>query len=251
MSLATAAIVLAAGEGTRIKATRQLNKVAFPLGGRPMILYPVHHLKSAKISPIVVVVGFAATSVKQALGQSVHYAWQRQRLGTGHAVKVGLKLIHPQVTTVLTMYGDDSAFYPPPLFHSLLKHHRQHQADISLLTVVVPDPTGLGRIIRSAAGQLLAIVEHKHATPAQRQIKEINTGLFCFDVKFLHQNLPRLHKNLSGGEYYLTDLVAAAVSQHLVVVPFTWPDAQVWQGLNTQVEYQRLLSRSIPPVKPV
>jgi bifunctional UDP-N-acetylglucosamine pyrophosphorylase / glucosamine-1-phosphate N-acetyltransferase len=231
-----AAIVLAAGEGTRFKATVSLNKVAYPLGDRPMVCHTVEHLHSSGVHNVVVVVGFAAASVRKALGDSVTYAIQRQRLGTGHAVKVGLVKVSPAATTILTMYGDDSAFYPPELFSSLLSQHLHSQAAISLITIKVDQPFSLGRIIRNHTGQIEAIVEEKNATKDQKSIKEINTGLFCFDRQFLETTLPKIQKDPVKQEYLLTDLVGLAIKLGFKVNAVCWPDSSIWHGVNTREE---------------
>jgi len=231
------AIILAAGKGTRFKATQGCNKVAFPLGQKPMITRSVENLLAAGIKQIVVVVGFASASVKAALrGYPVTYAYQAKRLGTGHAVKTGIKLISPQTSEVITLYGDDSAFYPPDLFTQLIQTHQKHQAPISVITINVPSPKGLGRIIRNAHGQMIAIIEEKVATHQQKKIKEINTGLFCFSYPFLKQNLDRIPKNPVSGEYYLTDIVKLAVSAGQPVNGLCWPDNSIWHGVNTREE---------------
>lgn len=228
-----AAIVLAAGKGTRMHAGKDRNKVAYPIAGRPMISYSIKHLQEAGVKEIVVVVGHAANSVKDAVGPTVAYATQVKRLGTGHAVMTGLKVVSSAPQTIITLYGDDSAFYPPDLYQQLLQTHLHHQAALSLLTVNRTNPFGLGRIIRNSQGKMVAIVEEKNATLEQRKIKEINTGLFCFERKFLEWGLSRVKKNPLSHEYYLVDLVSIAVKAGYPVQTINWSDDQVWQGVNT------------------
>jgi bifunctional UDP-N-acetylglucosamine pyrophosphorylase/glucosamine-1-phosphate N-acetyltransferase len=231
-----AAIILAAGKGTRFKAQKVKNKVTHEIGRKPMVVYTVDHLRQAGIEIIIAVVGFAAGSVKQVLGGQVTYAHQSKRLGTGHAVKIGLQSVPKPVKTLISMYGDDSAFYPPSLFRALIDSHRLHEADISLVTVHVPNPAGLGRIIRDQNGQMRAIVEERNANRSQKLVHEINTGLFCFKRSFLENSLPLLKKNPVSGEYYLTDLITLAVTAGLKVNTLIWPDNSIWHGVNTREE---------------
>jgi bifunctional UDP-N-acetylglucosamine pyrophosphorylase/glucosamine-1-phosphate N-acetyltransferase len=235
-----AAIILAAGKGTRIHATKDRNKVAYHLGSRPMICYTLDHLLAADIHEIVAVIGFAADSVRQALGASVTYAVQSKRLGTGHAVKTGLKVVSQKADTIITMYGDDSAFYPPALFTTVVKSHLSQQADISVVTIKVDNPTGLGRILRDPNGQMIGIVEEKVATKSQKLITEINTGLFCFNRQFLVDGLAHLPKNPISQEYYLTDIIYYCLSCKGKLNPIIWPDNQIWHGVNTRAELAQI-----------
>ena len=230
-----AAIVLAAGKGARLKA-KDCNKVVYPLGTKPMISYTVDHLEQAGINQIIMVVGFQSQSVQAVLGARVIYAHQTRRLGTGHALKVGLVSVPAAHNPILSLYGDDSAFYPPALFNQVILKHRQSGAPISILTVVKTNPSGLGRIVRNPDHHVVAIVEDKNATLAQKQICEINTGLYCFERPFLDDFLPQIRKNPVSGEYYLTDLVSLAVQARLPVNAVLWPDASIWQGVNTPAE---------------
>jgi bifunctional UDP-N-acetylglucosamine pyrophosphorylase / glucosamine-1-phosphate N-acetyltransferase len=247
------AIILAAGQGTRLNANSERNKVAYKLGPKPMIAHTVEHLYQAGITSIYVVVGFASASVKSALGNQVTYVNQAKRLGTGHAVRLGLKKIPSQTQLIITMYGDDSAFYPPALFQALVKSHQAHHAAVSVLTLQVKNPNGLGRIIR-VNGEMVAITEEKNATPAEKRIREINTGLFCFDRSYLDTVLPQIHKNPVSGEYYLTDVVTLTVKAGIKINALLWPDSSVWHGVNTLEEWQAadaLFSQNPSKISPV
>lgn len=229
------AIILAAGKGKRMNA-KKTNKVALTLGDKPLVAHTLIHLREAGIKDIIAVVGFAAKSVKAALGQDVTYALQTKRLGTAHAVKIGLNHIPLEAQTVLTMYGDDSAFYPPALFEAIVSSHQKSQRPITLLTLSVKDPKGLGRIIRNSMGELIDIVEEKNATKSQRQLHEINTGLFCFNRNFITRHINQIRKNPVSHEYYLTDIVSLAVKAGFKVNSFTWPEDSIWFGINTPQE---------------
>src|SRR3990167_8260022 len=135
-----AAVVLAAGEGTRIKA-RNRNKVTFLLAGKPMIWYSVQTIKNVGIKKIVVVVKFKPESVKKALGNSVEYALQGEKKGTAAALEDGIKNIKAPVAKVLVIYGDDSAFYTPELLKFIVDEHQKHLAKATILSIKVADQT--------------------------------------------------------------------------------------------------------------
>lgn len=227
------AIILAAGEGTRIRSKDGRNKVVYSLDNKPMIAYAVDTLKKAGVDKVIAVVGYAHESVKEALGKKVTYAVQEKRLGTGHAVKQGLSKVPSKTELVLSMYGDDSAFYPVDLVRKMVSHHKKAKAFVTLLTIMKKNPTGLGRIIRDSENEIVAIVEEKNATGEQKEIGEINTGLYCFDHKFLRDNIDKIKRNKISGEYYLTDIVEIAKTQGLKVEALTWDDNSVWFGVNT------------------
>lgn len=229
----TAAVVLAAGKGTRLNATKDRNKVTFQLAEKPMVVYSVDNLVAAGFSNITVVVGFASESVKKALGNRVTYQIQENPEGTGHALMVGMKGVPGDVKTVFSLYGDDSAFYPPKLYESLYHRHQEEKAVVTLLTIEKEDPAGLGRIIRNQNGEVVAIVEEKNANEAEKKIKEINTGLYCFNREFLDQALKKIKRNEISGEFYLTDIVELACKENKKVTALFWQDQTVWFGVNT------------------
>ncbi|OGV92439.1 hypothetical protein A3B57_04005 [Microgenomates group bacterium RIFCSPLOWO2_01_FULL_47_10] len=230
-----AAIVLAAGKGARMKSTTT-NKVALTLAERPIIAYTIDNLQQAGISTIITVVGFAQDSVREALGDRGIFVTQRWQKGTGDAVKVGLSAVPGDVTDVVSVYGDDSAFYPPEVIRQLIATHQAKNADITLLTVKKNNPAGLGRIIRDKTGSITAIVEEKNAVPTQKLITEINTGLYCFKRTFLDTYIHQIQKNPVSGEYYLTDLIEIAKSAGAKVEAVLCDDNSVWQGINDPSE---------------
>lgn len=229
----TAAIILAAGKGTRIKAKKK-NKVAFHLNGKSMIAYTVEHLKEAGIPHVFAVVGFQANSVKQALGDSVEYIEQTEQLGTGHAVRIALPYIPEHVKTILSVYGDDSAFYPPSLFQDMIHKQVKDQCDLLFLTVKKENPFGLGRIVRDNEGKVSKIVEEKNATEEEKKIQEINTGFYCFNREFLCTFIDQIEKNPVSGEYYLTDMVEIALKNGKKVEAMFVEDNSIWYGVNTR-----------------
>lgn len=233
----TAAVILAAGKGSRMQA-KSKNKVAFVLHGQPMIKTTADHLTMAGIGQLIAVVGFAADSVRKALGETVTYVTQKEQLGTGDAIKAAIPKLLPGITTVLSVYGDDSAFYPAELYTQMVQRLEESTASLLFLTIIKDDPTGLGRIVRDDLGNVTRIVEEKNATEAERKITEINTGFYCFKRDFLESHINEITKNPISGEYYLTDMVAIALSHGLTVTTYQ-ADSNIWHGVNNRSDYAK------------
>lgn len=231
------AIVLAAGKGTRINA-KLINKVLYPLAGKPMIGYAEDLLKGIDVSPIVVVVGFKKEKLMKYLdgGSGYIFVNQGRLLGTGDAVKKAIKALPNSAKDTLVLYGDHSAFYKPKMVKDFIKYHRKTKAVMSFLTVERKNPKGYGRIIRDMDGKVLGIREQKDANAQEKKIKEINTGAYCFKVNFLTKYLPKINKNPIKGEYYLTDLVALAINDKLTVEAVKINDELISLGINSLQE---------------
>ena len=209
-------IVLAAGQGTRMKS--DLPKVMHPLAGRPMVQYVVDVSRALEPAQLVVVVGYGAEQVRRAVGESAAYAYQEERLGTGDAVWQARQEAAGRAGTVLVLYGDTPLIHPETL-REMVAQHEAKDAAVTLLTFRPENPTGYGRIVREAmggmAGRVVAVVEDRDATPEQRAIGEVNSGILCFRDDWLWPNLAQLAgaATLPGSEVYLTDLVAMARHQ--------------------------------------
>jgi bifunctional UDP-N-acetylglucosamine pyrophosphorylase / glucosamine-1-phosphate N-acetyltransferase len=229
----TAAIILAAGKGKRMNS-KKTNKVTAILGNKQMVLHTVDRLKALNVDPIIVVVGFAKESVMKVLGSSVIFAEQSKRLGTAHAVKVALKKLPENVETVLILNGDDSAFYTDETIGNLIRVHLKENAALSLLTISVENPAGLGRIIRNEE-KVAGIVEEKDATEEMKRIKEINPGCYVFRVSFLKKYLKKVIKNPVTGEYYLTSLIDIAIKNKQKIQAVKGGKI-LWRGVNTPEE---------------
>jgi bifunctional UDP-N-acetylglucosamine pyrophosphorylase / glucosamine-1-phosphate N-acetyltransferase len=199
-----AAVVLAAGMGTRMKS--DLPKVLFPVLGRPMIEFVLDALESAGIARTIIVVGYRAEDVKQALAsrQHVEFALQAERLGTGHAVKMAQPLLVCHTGPVVVVAGDSPLIQANSL-RRLLAHFQERQPACLLGTLHKSNPAGLGRIVRDAAGQFSGIVEEKDATESQRQITEVNMSTYVFAGTELLRALELLKNDNRQREYYLTD----------------------------------------------
>ncbi|OGD63291.1 hypothetical protein A2160_02230 [Candidatus Beckwithbacteria bacterium RBG_13_42_9] len=226
-----AVIVLTAGKGKRMNS-KKINKTMLDLAGKPMVTYVIEKLKKLNLAQIIMVVGFAKDSVMAYFKDSVDYAIQRKRLGTGHATRVGLKKLKKGVNLVLVIQGDDSAFYPLSIFKDLIQTTTSKEISFTLLSVIRKEPFGLGRIVRDQKGELKRIVEEKNATDKEREIKEINAGAYCFKREFLKKYLPKIKKNPVSGEYYLPDLVDLALKDGLRIKTVQLGEAY-WHGVNT------------------
>ncbi|MDH7476242.1 MAG: sugar phosphate nucleotidyltransferase [Microgenomates group bacterium] len=231
-----AAIILAAGKGTRMKC-KERNKVTIPFLNKPLIVYAVELMINIA-SPVVVVAGAFKESVRQVLKKyPVVYAFQKKRLGTGHAVKVGLSAIAKLKTVpelILVGYGDHMMFYDQEVIKKLLDLHQKKQPAISLITFEYDRPNLLkyGRIIRDKNGFITGIVEQKNASPKQKLIKEVNPGFYCFDYLFLKKYLNQIRKS-AVGEYYLTDLVEIAAAHNFKTIGLKIPFEKAGLGINT------------------
>jgi bifunctional UDP-N-acetylglucosamine pyrophosphorylase/glucosamine-1-phosphate N-acetyltransferase/UDP-N-acetylglucosamine pyrophosphorylase len=198
------AVVLAAGMGTRMKS--DLPKVLVPVLGRPMIEYVLEALAAAGIARSIVVIGYRAEDVRQTLTnrQGLEFALQTERLGTGHAVKMAQPLLAGHDGPVVIVAGDSPLLQASSL-DKLLAHFQQHPAACLLGTLHKPNPAGLGRILRNAAGQFTGIVEEKDATEDQRRVTEVNMSTYIFSGPKLLRALDQLNNDNRQREYYLTD----------------------------------------------
>lgn len=231
-------IILAAGQGKRMRVDG-VNKVTLHLNNKPIIAHIVHFMKQLSIETIVVVVGHAKESVIQTLDdEKVLFAEQTERLGTGHALQVGMEVLPKDVTDVLVVNGDDAGFYNEKyitIMKKLVEVQLTSDAAFTFLTIEQEDPSGLGRIVRDQHGNLQAIVESKDATEDQLRITEINTGCFVFSVDFLRKYLPKVTPSPVTGEYYLTSLIDLAI--HDTVKVQTVNGGKIaWRGVNTKEE---------------
>jgi len=244
-----AIILLAAGKGTRMKST--VVKVLHPLAGLPMISYPVQAAQVLTPEKLVVVVGHQGEAVEKTLSsKSVLIVRQEEQLGSGHAVAVTEDALRTFTGTVLIMCGDVPLIRVETL-RNFLQHHVESRAVVSVLTVMLEDPAGYGRVVRSEAGAIQAIVEHRDAAEAIRAIREINTGIYCAEASFLYPALKKIGRNNDQGEYYLPDIIALAVKEGKPAAAVVTKDFQEVKGINDRIELaeadqamrQRILKR--------
>ncbi|MCF7531663.1 bifunctional UDP-N-acetylglucosamine diphosphorylase/glucosamine-1-phosphate N-acetyltransferase GlmU [Pseudomonas petrae] len=227
-------VILAAGQGTRMRSA--LPKVLHPVAGKSMLGHVIHSARQLSPQGIHVVIGHGAERVREQLaGDDLSFVLQDKQWGTGHAVAQALPVLTAE--TVLILYGDVPLIKVETL-HRLLALVNDQQ--LGLLTVTLDDPTGYGRIVRDTQHRVSAIVEHKDATEAQRVIKEGNTGILAVPGKRLAEWLGRLSNNNVQGEYYLTDVIAMAVNDGLVVATAQPDDAMEVQGANDRKQLAEL-----------
>jgi len=242
-----AAIVLAAGKGTRMKSA--LVKVLHPAAGRPMINWAVDAARGAGAAPTVLVVGHQGDAVRGLFSDAtdISCAVQEEQLGTGHAVACAREALAGFNGTVLILCGDTPLLRAETL-QDLIVFHREQGAVLTVLTAEMANPHGYGRIVRSADGHVQRIVEQKDATPQEQAIREINSGIYCMEADFLFANIDSISNQNAQQEFYLTDLVSIAVKNGLTCLGRCTDDPDEIMGVNDRAqlaEAARILRRRI------
>jgi bifunctional UDP-N-acetylglucosamine pyrophosphorylase / glucosamine-1-phosphate N-acetyltransferase len=225
------AIILAAGQGTRMKS--RLPKVLHSLLGKPMACYAVEAARQVTHSTPVMVIGHGADQVRQALGDQAEYVLQQPQLGTGHAVMQAAPLLSNKTDLVLVIYADMPLLTAQTL-GNLVDKAQTHTGPVSLLTVTTAETRGFGRILRDADGQVSGIVEEAQATVEQLGIHELNPGVYCFRAAWLWEAIKRIQISPKG-EYYLTDLVSMAVADRHAILSMSVEDPNEVIGINTRL----------------
>jgi bifunctional UDP-N-acetylglucosamine pyrophosphorylase/glucosamine-1-phosphate N-acetyltransferase len=239
-----AVVVLAAGEGTRMKS--RTPKVLHPIAGRPLLGHAVAAAAGVAPQTLTVVVGHGRESVTDYLrslsadlGRPIEVAVQEQQKGTGHAVECALSAVRVDGGTLVVTYGDVPLLESATL-ERLLDTHDRAGAAVTVLSARVADPTGYGRIVRDADEAVAAIVEQRDADDAQRAIDEINSGIYAFDVAALRGYLSSLEAGNDQGELYLTDVVGLARADGRVVASLTVTDTWQTEGVNDRIQLATL-----------
>lgn len=198
-------LVLAAGEGTRMKS--DLAKVLHKIGGASMISRVIKTVCGVASSKVIVVIGHQAEAVRRELsGERVEFVLQSERLGTGHAVMMAEPLLSGFTGTLVVLNGDTPLLRTETL-EAFMAYHREAGNVATVLSALLEDPSGYGRIVRDGSGDFERITEHKDATEEQLGIHEINSGIFCFECPDLFSALRRVDRRNVQGEYYLTDVM--------------------------------------------
>jgi bifunctional UDP-N-acetylglucosamine pyrophosphorylase/glucosamine-1-phosphate N-acetyltransferase len=239
------AVVLAAGEGTRMRSVTP--KVLHRLAGRTLIEHAVRAAAGTGPDELIVVTGHGRQQVDEhladltnALGRKIRTAVQEQQNGTGHAVTCALAELGAQANgTVLVSYGD-VPLLDATMLGALLDEHRENGNAVTVLSAVVQNPVGYGRIVRNSHGAVTSIVEQRDATPEQAEITEINSGLYAFDAEVLRNALAKLSPENSQGELYLTDVLSLARADGLRVGALVCADPFLVEGVNDRVQLARL-----------
>ncbi|HCA79430.1 MAG TPA: UDP-N-acetylglucosamine pyrophosphorylase [Bacteroidetes bacterium] len=245
-----AAVIMAAGQGKRMKDPSRA-KVLYELNGKPMIHYVVDLALELGTKPVVVIVGHQRQLVIDYLGKShpmVACAIQAEQLGTGHAVMQAEPALEGFRGDVVVLSGDVPLLTRKTM-ESLITHHRTTGAAATILTAIMQDPTGYGRMIRNADGSVKRIVEHKDATDSERAIKEMNSGIYVFDKERLFEALQNILPDNAQHEYYLTDVFEFFWKKQWTVSALVGDSVDEIHGINTfeQLEQARgiLASRAI------
>jgi bifunctional UDP-N-acetylglucosamine pyrophosphorylase/glucosamine-1-phosphate N-acetyltransferase len=215
-------------------------KVLHPLAGRSLIVHVLELARRLRPQCLVTVVGYQAEAVRLVCER--HGAMcvvQEPQLGTAHAVAQAGPLLADFPGNVLILYGDVPLLQPETVQRLCLEHCQQ-QATVTVLTAVLPEPHGYGRIVRDAQGRMQRIVEERDASASERLIGEVNSGIYCIQAPFLFAALQRVGSENAQGEQYLTDVVAIAVAEQRSVAHVSVPEAQEIMGVNTRVDLVRL-----------
>ncbi|MGM0535292.1 MAG: bifunctional UDP-N-acetylglucosamine diphosphorylase/glucosamine-1-phosphate N-acetyltransferase GlmU [Pseudomonadota bacterium] len=227
-------VILAAGQGTRMRSTRP--KVLHRLAGKPMVRHVIDTARGLEAERTHVVVGHGAEQVREALADCrVHFALQAEQKGTGHAVAQTLEALGEG--RVLVLYGDVPLIRRETLVELLAHVDERH---LGLLTVTLEDPAGYGRILRNAAGEVVAIVEHKDASETERAVRECNTGIMAMTAAQLRRWLPSLSADNAQGEYYLTDIIAMAAAEGVTIATAQPARPLEVEGVNNRAQMARL-----------
>ena len=243
-SLAT--VILAAGQGKRMKSG--LAKILHPVCGRPMVVYVIKTARVVGSDRVILVVGHQRKRVVQDLQQEeVEFVVQEQQLGTAHALLQTKQVLLDFRGELLVLCGD-TPLLSSPTVSQLLERHRASGASATVLTAILENPHGYGRILRDRGNMLDAIVEEKDATDDQRTIKEVNTGAYCFRAPLIFDVLEKIGQDNRQGEFYLTDVIAVLRFQRLPVAAVVAEDARDVLGVNSAeqlLEVERIMAQRL------
>ena len=231
------AIVMAAGKGTRMKSKK--SKLVQKIYGKEIVKRAVENAQKAGVHEIVAVVGYMKEEVMAVLGDSVKYAFQEEMLGTGHAVIQAKEFLKGKKGKILVLNGDVPLIRPETL-NKLLEKSIENKEYATLLTAIYDNPTGYGRIVRDEGGNIEAIVEEKDTTEEQKEIKEINAGIYCFDIEELLLALDKIEPNNAQGEYYLTDVIKIMNEKGLKTGAVIVEDNTEILGINDRIQLEML-----------
>lgn len=226
------ALILAAGQGTRIKS--DLPKVLHKVSGKEMVNHVIDTMRKAKIDDINVIIGKGADLVKEkTASRNISYSLQEEQLGTGHAVKCAIDFLKGK-KGIVGVFAGDAPLIKPETIEKLFDTHIENNNSATLLSSIVEDPTGYGRIVRDG-NEVLKIVEHKDCNEEELKINEMNAAIYCFDIEKLLNSLEKLSNNNKQGEYYLTDVIGILKSQNEKVGAVSI-DYEETIGVNSRVQ---------------
>ena len=231
------AIILAAGKGTRMKSDK--SKLVHKIYGKEIVLRSYENTKKAGIDNIIAVVGHLKEQVKDVLKDRVKYVYQEEMLGTGHAVMQAKEFLQGKKGKVVVLNGDVPILRPETI-RNLVEKSITNKEYATLLTAIYDNPYGYGRIIRDEGGNVEGIVEEKDATEMQRKIKEINAGIYCFDIEELLKALDSINNDNASGEYYITDVIKIMNDNGLKTGAVIVEDNTEILGVNDRVQLEIL-----------
>lgn len=226
-------VILAAGKGTRMKSA--LPKVLHRVGGKSMLQHVLDAAKAAGAKRNIVVVGFGGEQVQAAIGPQAEFVTQTEQLGTGHAVQQTASLLQDEDGVVMVLCGD-TPLLTGDLLRRLYDAHVEAKAKATVLTAVMPDAAGYGRIVRTATGTVEKIVEQKDATEDERRIQEVNSGIYCFAAKDLFSALSEVGCDNAQGEYYLPDVLEILRKRGEKIWAVAADDYEETLGINSRVQ---------------
>ena len=230
------AVILAAGKGSRMKSRDEnMSKVSYPILGKPLVRYVLDAIKPLELEQTVVVVGFGGNTTTQIVKDRADVVWQHELLGTGHALMQADPLLGDKKGVTIVLCGDTPLLTTKTL-EKLFKKHEHSQASMTILTAVIENPKGYGRIIRDKSNAVVAIREQKDCSEAETYIKEINSGVYIFDNEKLFKYLKNIKNNNAQNEYYLTDLVDLFVKDNLRVEAYVVEDFEETSGINDRLQ---------------
>lgn len=226
-------IILAAGHGTRMRS--QKSKVLHQVCGKTILNYVVDASKGAGIKDVVVIVGYQAEEVKASLCPGIATTFQKDQLGTGHAVLQALPFFMDLEGNLIVLVGD-APLIRPETIEGLVTAHEVSGHGATVLTAEFKDPTGYGRMVKNHVGELIKIVEERDATKDEKKILEINSGMYCFDAQTLILALKELKTNNTQGEYYLTDVIQIIREMGKTIGTYITQDHEDIQAINSKVQ---------------
>lgn len=227
----TSAVILAAGEGTRMHS--DLSKVLHPLAGEPIINYSLTLVDEICTGKPIVVIGHAGEQVRQIVGERAEYALQEEQLGTAHALQSVQDLLINKTDLVLVLYAD-MPLITKEVVTNLIELQSKNEGVVSMITVELNDSHGFGRVVRDQEDNVIAIVEEAQATPEQINIKELNAGIYCFNSDWLWPALKNIKKSAKG-EFYLTDVIELAVKDKFKVNALKLNNPEILLGINNKI----------------
>lgn len=237
----TSCLVLAAGEGTRMNSTYP--KVLLEVLGVPMLSWVLDSVNQCEIKNKCVVVGYHNQEVVEFLKNNNYdceISFQYERKGTAHAVSVSENFIKKNINDDILILGGDSPFIDPYIIRESYKHHKENKNKVTIISSIVDNPYGYGRIVRDINKNVRYIVEERDSNSLQRKIKEINSGAYWFDAKSLMNEINNIEKSVVSGEFYLTSIISIFIKKNLKVGAFCSPDSSIILGANTQEELETL-----------